>query len=172
MSLSRERRSATLKRAPSWVCGAKECAASTVAARQSKLCSRLLDVVASKPAPFFNAPPSRRSFSAASDNADNFTPPQAAKDPGSMPEPSNEGPAKSDKKRGRGACAPANRRPFRTLDGTKQAKASAGEFLVLFAAKKYITSRGRNPRLVADQKAAIPLRLQRSFGTFAVKNSG
>jgi hypothetical protein len=44
--------------------------------------------------------------------------------------------------------------------------------LVLFAAKKYITSRGRNPRLVADQKAAIPLRLQRSFGTFAVKNSG
>ena len=71
---------------------------------------------ASKPAPFFNAPPSCRSFSAASDNADYFaprsaamagfcvsdpavapllTPPQAAKDPGSMPEPSNEGPAKS-----------------------------------------------------------------------------
>ena len=69
MSLSRDRRSAALKRAPSRVCGAKECAASTVAARQSKLCSRLLDVVASKPAPFFNAPPSRRSFSAASDNA-------------------------------------------------------------------------------------------------------
>ncbi|BFK47308.1 hypothetical protein I180019D1_27180 [Alistipes sp. i18-0019-D1] len=54
-----------------------------------------------------------------------------------MPELSNEVPAKSGKKRGRGACAPANRRPFRTLDGTKQAKASAGEFLVLFAAKKY-----------------------------------
>ena len=70
MSLSRDRRLAALKRAPSRVCGAKECAASTVAARQSKLCSRLLDVVASKPAPFFNAPPSRRSFSAASDNAD------------------------------------------------------------------------------------------------------
>ena len=70
MSLSRERRSAALKRAPSRVCGAKECAASTVAARQSKLCSRLLDVVASKPAPFFNAPPSLRSFSAACDNAE------------------------------------------------------------------------------------------------------
>ena len=66
MSLSRDRRLAALKRAPSRVCGAKECAASTVAARQSKLCSRLLDVVASKPAPFFNAPPSRCSFSAAS----------------------------------------------------------------------------------------------------------
>ena len=35
MSLSRDRRLATLKRAPSRVCGAKECAASTVAARQS-----------------------------------------------------------------------------------------------------------------------------------------
>ena len=54
-----------------------------------------------------------------------------------MPEPSNEGPAKSGKKRGRDACVPANRRSFRTLDGTKQAKASVGEFLVLFAAKKY-----------------------------------
>ena len=83
-----------------------------------------------------------------------LTPPQAAKDPGSMPEPSNEGPAKSGRKRGRGACAPANRRPFRTLDGTKQAKASAGEFLVLFAAKKYKVPRGRRPRLIADQKAA------------------
>ena len=65
-----------------------------------------------------------------------LTPPQAANDSGSMPELSNEVPAKSGKKRGRGACAPADRRPFRTLDGTKQAKASAGEFLVLFAVKK------------------------------------
>ena len=48
-----------------------------------------------------------------------LTPPLAAQDSGSMPEPSNEGPAKSGKKRGRGACAPANRRPFRTLDGTE-----------------------------------------------------
>ena len=65
-----------------------------------------------------------------------LTPPLAAKS-GSMPEPSNEGPAKSGRKRGRGACAPANRRPSRTLAGTKQAKATVGEFLVLFAAKKY-----------------------------------
>ena len=70
--------------------------------------------------------------------APSLTPPLAAQDSGPMPEPSNEGPAK----RGRGACVPANRRPFRTLDGTKQAKASVGEFLVLFAAKKYITFRG------------------------------
>ena len=79
-------------------------------------------------------------------------PPQAANESDSMPEPLNEVPAKSGKKRGRGACAPANRRPFRTLDGTKQAKASAGEFLVLFAAKKYKVPRGRRPRLTADQK--------------------
>ena len=43
----------------------------------------------------------------------------AANDPGPMPKPRNEGPAKSGKKRGRFACKPANRRPFRTLDGTK-----------------------------------------------------
>ena len=42
----------------------------------------------------------------------------------------------------------------RTLDGTKSAKASVGEFLVLFAVKKYIEPRGRKSRLVADQKAA------------------
>ena len=74
--------------------------------------------------------------------APSLTPPTAANESGSMPEPSNEGPAKRGKKRGRGACVPANRRPFRTLDGTKQAKASVGEFLVLFTAKKYITFRG------------------------------
>ena len=89
-----------------------------------------------------------------------LTPPQAAKDPGSMPEPSNEGPAKSGKKRGRGACAPANRRPFRTLDGTKQAKASAGEFLVLFAAKKYKVPRGRRSQFgllpPASANEAVP----------------
>ena len=45
--------------------------------------------------------------------------PLAANDPGPMPEPRNEVPAKSGKKRGRFACKPANRRPFRTLDGTK-----------------------------------------------------
>ena len=43
----------------------------------------------------------------------------AANGPGPMPEPRNEVPAKSGKKRGRFACKPANRRPFRTLDGTK-----------------------------------------------------
>ena len=84
--------------------------------------------------------------------------PLAANDSGPMPEPSNEGPAKSGKKRGRGACAPANRRPFRTLDGTKQAKVSAGEFLVLFAAKKYKEIRGFQPWLAAfcDPKEQEP----------------
>ena len=86
--------------------------------------------------------------------APSLTPPLAAQDSGSMPEPSNEGPAKSGRKRGRSACAPANRRPFRTLDGTKQAKASTGKFFVLFAAKKYKVSRRRNPRLTAGRKAA------------------
>ena len=71
-----------------------------------------------------------------------LTPPKAANESDSMPEPLNEVPAKSGKKRGRGACAPANRRPFRTLDGTKQAEASVGEFLVLFAVKKYKVPRG------------------------------
>ena len=46
-------------------------------------------------------------------------PRSAANDPGPMPKPRNEGPAKSGKKRGRFACKPANRRPFRTLAGTK-----------------------------------------------------
>ena len=44
-----------------------------------------------------------------------LTPPLAANESGSMPSPSNEVPAKSGKKRGRFACKPANRRPFRTL---------------------------------------------------------
>ena len=88
--------------------------------------------------------------------APSLTPPLAAQDSDSMPEPLNEVPAKSGRKRGRGACAPANRRPFRTLDGTKQAKASAGEFLVLFAAKKYIIPRSRRLRMkeaLAAEKA-------------------
>ena len=51
--------------------------------------------------------------------ASSLTPPLAAQDSDSMPEPLNEVPAKSGRKRGRGACAPANRRPFRTLDGTE-----------------------------------------------------
>ena len=89
-----------------------------------------------------------------------LTLPLAANESDSMPEPLNEGPAKSGKKRGRFACKPANRCPFRTLDGTKQAKASAGEFLVLFAAKKYKVPRGRRPQFgllpPASANEAVP----------------
>ena len=98
----------------------------------------------------------------------------AANESDSMPEPLNEVPAKSGKKRGRGACAPANRRPFRTLDGTKQAKVSAGEFLVLFAAKKYKETQQSKTAFATfcHQKVAIPLGRNPPFSNQGIIGSG